>query len=558
MNVLLSEKVDVRHPTFPPSLRAKLCDFGLSRNLKHLVDAKREPRPDETPIPGHKGPAGTFAYMAPEAFGGLPVDDAEAPKRADIFALGIVMWELATLRCPWPGRQPMQLITLVREQGKRPDWTKEHLEELPEDYVQLVQHCWHQDALQRPTVDEVAMQLERLYARLPNHVVHTNSRVGHGLSTPRGGAVTEDCRKGSVMIMDDVSAEWGHVSEELLQIVQVEEEELDEDAFALAKDKIYLASAAASCGASVQHSHFSDVTGESQQTGNNSTASESVEPRIVVAENQYVETEEKIEAILEQKLVTTFNQEDLEQWTTKVKMESMSRASYDEAGTSRMSYIEKRERSKTDMLIDGSDDKHIQPQEVDDGTVVSNIGAKQLIWSRASTTSQGGSTYVEKRERTKSYLVPKSFVECDDHVERDLHEYCEESVPPRQAASWDGSFLADTSVGKTHTLVTMEGAEEDKVHTDEVTDLKMMENTDEESDDDSYGEVREKEPEQRTVDRDVLIAQLQSRKSYTLPGGTGGVDDEVDQELSLFEDEETLDLDSSGVNMFSRPHFRQN
>lgn len=153
MNVLLSEPPDMNTLSFSRSTQAKLCDFGLSRNLNRLV-------PMETHVPGRNGPAGTFAYLAPEAFSGLPVDDGAAPKAADVYALAVVLWELATLRSPWPGKQPLQLLRLVVKEGRRPPWgSVAQGGVLPNGYVALVEACWQKDARSRPTAAQVAAAL---------------------------------------------------------------------------------------------------------------------------------------------------------------------------------------------------------------------------------------------------------------------------------------------------------------------------------------------------------------------------------------------------------------
>lgn len=172
MNILLSEPPDLQQGTFSSTTQAKLCDFGLSRNLRHLMGNKDnsasrgfDPSQTSTPIPN--GPAGTFAYLAPEAFSGISTEDADAPKQADIYALAIVLWELATLDRPWSGKQPLQLIRLVRKEAQRPTWPKV-LRGLPQGYVQLVEQCWHQDPLQRPTVEQVAEKLQQMIEQLPS------------------------------------------------------------------------------------------------------------------------------------------------------------------------------------------------------------------------------------------------------------------------------------------------------------------------------------------------------------------------------------------------------
>ncbi|MCC7376730.1 MAG: serine/threonine protein kinase [Verrucomicrobiales bacterium] len=72
----------------------KLIDFDLA-----------QPRPDE-PRKASKNP-GTPAYMAPEQLLRQPYDH-----RVDIFALGVMAYELVTLEKPFPGDSPDEILRL--------------------------------------------------------------------------------------------------------------------------------------------------------------------------------------------------------------------------------------------------------------------------------------------------------------------------------------------------------------------------------------------------------------------------------------------------------------
>ena len=50
-----------------------------------------------------------IAYMAPENFGGGPVDE-----KCDLYAYGMIMWECLTGREPWKGYLPMQVSILIQ------------------------------------------------------------------------------------------------------------------------------------------------------------------------------------------------------------------------------------------------------------------------------------------------------------------------------------------------------------------------------------------------------------------------------------------------------------
>lgn len=100
-----------------PSGRVKVLDFGL---------AKREPSTPE-PDPENSGVSqpqtqdgrlfGTVAYMAPEQMYGQPIDH-----RSDIFALGVVLYEMATGSRPFQGTDWRERVA-VRLEAKGIDNT---------------------------------------------------------------------------------------------------------------------------------------------------------------------------------------------------------------------------------------------------------------------------------------------------------------------------------------------------------------------------------------------------------------------------------------------------
>jgi serine/threonine protein kinase len=76
--------------------RAVLADLGLAQ----LLD----------PVAG-PSPTGTAAYMSPEQIAGQPIDG-----RADVYALGIVLFEMLTGRQPYSGATPQELLRQHLEQ----------------------------------------------------------------------------------------------------------------------------------------------------------------------------------------------------------------------------------------------------------------------------------------------------------------------------------------------------------------------------------------------------------------------------------------------------------
>src|SRR5262245_15420594 len=85
----------------------KVLDFGLAKFLdaSHDVDAVAVTTPQVT-VAGMV--LGTVSYMAPEQALGRTVDH-----RADLFSLGVVLFELATSRMPFVGSSPTEIIDRI-------------------------------------------------------------------------------------------------------------------------------------------------------------------------------------------------------------------------------------------------------------------------------------------------------------------------------------------------------------------------------------------------------------------------------------------------------------
>jgi serine/threonine protein kinase len=58
--------------------------------------------------------AGTPEWMAPELIRNRPFTE-----KCDIFSLGVIMWELSTLRKPWEGVPPEKVVFAVAHEGSR-------------------------------------------------------------------------------------------------------------------------------------------------------------------------------------------------------------------------------------------------------------------------------------------------------------------------------------------------------------------------------------------------------------------------------------------------------
>lgn len=116
----------------------RILDFGLA-----FAQAESDAAQGPEPITRQGQILGTPGYMSPEQAMGQPVD-----ARADVFAAGALLYELAAGRLAWPGKSAMELVVaVVRDEpvplGQlRPD--------LPPKVLQLISACMQRDAAQRP------------------------------------------------------------------------------------------------------------------------------------------------------------------------------------------------------------------------------------------------------------------------------------------------------------------------------------------------------------------------------------------------------------------------
>jgi Tol biopolymer transport system component len=89
---------------------AKLLDFGLAKERRSAlaVDSMTAMPTQVQPLTAQGTIVGTFQYMAPEQ-----IEGADADARADIFAFGCVLYEMATGRRPFEGKTQASVIASI-------------------------------------------------------------------------------------------------------------------------------------------------------------------------------------------------------------------------------------------------------------------------------------------------------------------------------------------------------------------------------------------------------------------------------------------------------------
>ncbi|XP_057780278.1 serine/threonine-protein kinase EDR1-like isoform X1 [Salvia miltiorrhiza] len=134
----------------------KVGDFGLSR-LKHNT------------FLSSKSTAGTPEWMAPEVLRNEPSNE-----KCDVYSFGIILWELATLKLPWSGMNPMQVVGAVGFQNRRLDIPKD----VDPRVGRIIWECWQTDPNLRPSFDQLCVALKPLQRLVvSSHVEQSTSSL---------------------------------------------------------------------------------------------------------------------------------------------------------------------------------------------------------------------------------------------------------------------------------------------------------------------------------------------------------------------------------------------
>jgi len=118
--------------------KVKVLDFGLAKTLGPRAAGSPEDSPTRTLSETRAGVIlGTAAYMSPEQARGKPVD-----ARADIWAFGVVLYEMVTGQKLFKGDGLSEILASVLKEEPK-------LERAPEKLQHLLRSCLQKDPKQR-------------------------------------------------------------------------------------------------------------------------------------------------------------------------------------------------------------------------------------------------------------------------------------------------------------------------------------------------------------------------------------------------------------------------
>ncbi|KAG2496695.1 hypothetical protein HYH03_005111 [Edaphochlamys debaryana] len=155
-NVLISDP-------WGPKPVVKITDFGLARLRETVVQT-------ETPE------AGTPAYIAPECF---DVNYTCVSHKADVYALGVLLWEMLAGMQPWAGLPVVQVAYQVTMRNRRLPLPPADapLCRWPFRLISIIEQCWDGDPARRPAAAEVVKWLALEQERQAQHAQQAHASL---------------------------------------------------------------------------------------------------------------------------------------------------------------------------------------------------------------------------------------------------------------------------------------------------------------------------------------------------------------------------------------------
>jgi len=135
--------------------RAKVTDFNLSRL-------------SEAPSVASSVVANNPRWHAPEI-----IISQNFSLAGDVYAFGLILWELLTWELPFSNLSNFQIIVAVGQNGQRPDVPRAGSSAIRgkefvgyDEYVALMESCWAQDAAERPRFETIIASLRTIATKM--------------------------------------------------------------------------------------------------------------------------------------------------------------------------------------------------------------------------------------------------------------------------------------------------------------------------------------------------------------------------------------------------------
>ncbi len=136
-----------------PDGSVRVLDFGLAK-MREIEGSAVYAAETETSLTNEGRVLGTPGYMAPEQASGK-----EVGYRADVFALGAILYELLTASRAFTGSSAMDILVSLARDNPAPPSTRNPA--VPPALDALVERCLAKDPNARPTMEELVHELAR-------------------------------------------------------------------------------------------------------------------------------------------------------------------------------------------------------------------------------------------------------------------------------------------------------------------------------------------------------------------------------------------------------------
>jgi serine/threonine protein kinase len=134
--------------TSPGKLTAKIGDWGSARVVSTMTDERRS----------YTQGVGTACWLSPEV-----ILNTEYSKASDVYAYGIVLWEVYTRQNVYKGLTATQIIAKVANEGLRPTIPLD----CDEKWATLMRSCWNENPVERPNFGKILEDLSEMYSKFP-------------------------------------------------------------------------------------------------------------------------------------------------------------------------------------------------------------------------------------------------------------------------------------------------------------------------------------------------------------------------------------------------------
>jgi len=150
---------------------ALITDFGVAKALNAAMSSSQVMTSTGMAI-------GTPAYMAPEQLAGDPAAD----HRIDIYAVGLLAYELLHGKSPYSGATPQRMLAAVLTEDPRP--LIEVQPEVPQALSDIVMRCLAKEPDQRPATAKEMLNSLSMFSNDAGEVRSVEHRVAHIVHTP--------------------------------------------------------------------------------------------------------------------------------------------------------------------------------------------------------------------------------------------------------------------------------------------------------------------------------------------------------------------------------------